>query len=237
MLLIGVVLAAVFLMAVFRWWSEGIYEASDALLLAVVFCGLIFGLFAARTVPQRLLAFIPLLTAAAYAIYSYRYGGMRAYLKKRCQEHIRAIQFDPRNLGAREYLARSLHDLGELDRAIDEMQVAVDMGAGTESQYMLSRWTRERHLRESANPVCKWCMTENQPGARRCAKCGAALPYQSPLGRWLTGGRTAGARCYLIVVFGIALVSVSLLLLPIRYAFIPLALCLMALGGWSLAKS
>ena len=237
MLLIGVVLAAVFLMAVFRWWSEGIYEASDALLLAVVFCGLIFGFFAARTLPQRLLAFIPLSTAAAYAIYSYRYGGMRSYLKTRCEEYIRAIQFDPRNLGAREYLANALHDLGDLDRAIDEMQVAVDIGAGMESQYMLSKWTKERYIRDSTNPVCKWCMTEGQPGERRCAKCGADLPYQSPLGRWLTGGRTASARYYLIVVFGLALVCVSVLLLPLKYAFIPLALCLMALGGWSLTKS
>jgi hypothetical protein len=236
MVLIGAILAALFLMAVLRWWSEGIYDASEALLLAVVFCGLIFGFFASHGW-QRLLAFVPLSAAAAYAIYSYRYGGIRTYLKSRCQDYIRAIQFDPRNLGAREYLARALYDLGDLDRAIDELQVAVDMGAGMESQYTLSKWTKERYVRDSTNPVCKWCFTEGQPGARKCERCGADLPYQSPLGRWLTGGRTAGARYYLIVVFGIALVCVCIVLLPLKYAFIPLALCLMALGGWSLAKS
>ena len=237
MLLVGVILAAVFLMAVIRWWSEGIYEASDALLLAVVFCGLIFGLFAASTVWQFLLAFVPLSAASAYAVYSYKTGGMRAYLKKRCADHIRAIQFDPRNVGAREYLAEALHDLGELDRAIDEMQVAVNMGAGVECHYTLAKWTKERHLRDSTNPVCRWCMTENAPESRTCSNCGAMLPYQSPLGRWLTGGRTAGARYFLIMVTGLALVCVSVLLLPLKFAFIPLAACLMALGGWSLLAS
>jgi len=237
MLLVGVVLAAIFLMAVFRWWSEGIYEASDALILAVVFCGLIFGLFAASSVWQFLLAFVPLSAAATYAIYSYRTGGMRAYLTKRCDDYIRAIQFDPRNLGAREYLAQSLYDLGQLDRAIDEMQVAVGMGAGMECQYALAKWTKERYLRDSPNPVCTWCQTENHSGSRKCSNCGAELPLQNPLGRWITGGRAAGARYYLILVSGLAMVCVSLLLLPIKFAFIPMALCLIALGGWSLLAS
>ncbi len=237
MLLVGVVLAAVFLMAVLRWWSEGVYETSDALLLAVVFCGLIFGLFAASNAWQFLLAFIPLSAAAGYTIYTYRTGGMRAYLRKRCDEYISAIQFDPRNLGARESLARALYDLGELDRAIDELEVAVGMGAGMESRYTLDRWIKERHLRASTNPVCTWWMTENHSGSRTCSNCGAELPLHNPLVRWITGGRAAGARYYLTLVTGLAMVCVSVLLLPIRFAFIPLAACLIALGGWSLLAS
>ncbi len=240
MVLVGVVLAAIFLMAVFRWWSEGIYEAPDALILAAVFSGLIFGLFAAGStgnIWQFLLAFVPLSAAAGYALYSYRAGGMRAYLRGRCDDYVRAIQFDPRNLGAREHLARALYELGDLDRAIDEMQVAVGMGAGVEAQYTLTKWNKERHLRDSTNPVCKWCQTESHSGARKCSNCGTELPLQSPLGKWITGGRTASARYYLILVTGLAMVCVSLLILPIKFAFVPLALCLIAIGGWSMVTS
>jgi len=234
MQLVGVLLAAAFLIAVLHWWSEGVFEASDALILAVVFCGLIFGLFAASSTWQFLIAFVPLSAAAGYAVYSYRACGIRSYLKKRCDEYIEAIQFDPRNVGARECLAKALYGLGELDRAIDEMQVAIAMGAGMESEYALKRWMKERRLRDSPELVCRWCLTENHSGARTCSNCGARLPLQSPLARWITGGRAAGTRYYLILVSGVAIVSVSLLLLPIKFAFIPLAACLVALAGWSL---
>ncbi|MGC8863784.1 MAG: hypothetical protein ACP5R5_13565, partial [Armatimonadota bacterium] len=228
MQLIGVVLAAAFLIAVLHWWSEGILETSDAFILAVVFCGLIFGLFAASNAWQFLIAFVPLSAAAAYVIYSYRAYGIRSYLKKRCDEYIRAIQFDPRNVGARECLARPLYDLGELDRAIDEMQVAVAMGAGIQSRYSLDRWIRERRLRDSPNAMCRWCMTENHSGSRTCSNCGAELPYESALARWIIGGRVAGTRFYLILLTGLAMVCVSVLVLPIKFAFIPLAACLVA---------
>jgi len=237
MVVIGVVLATLFLFAVMRWWSEGMFETSDAILLAVVFCGLIFGLFASREIWQFLIAFIPLAAAGGYAIHEYLGGSTRAYLKQQCQEYIRAIECDPRNLGARQYLAETLYNLGELDRAIDEMQVAVNMGAGIECQYNLGKWVKQQHLRDTDVPVCRWCMTENQRGARKCSRCGADLPYESPLSRWLAGGRTARARYYLILTAGTALVAISLALLPLKFAFIPLLLCLVALGGWSLISS
>ena len=237
MVLVGIILAAVFFMAVLRWWSEGIFEASDAFLLSVIFCGLIFGLFAARDLWERLLAFVPLAAVGGFLIYSYKTGGLRAYLKKQCDDYIRAIQFDPRNLGARQYLADALYSLGELDQAIDELQVAVNMGAPTESQYKLAKWTKERRLRDTTTPVCGWCETENAPGARVCSKCGSELPYDNELSRWLMGGRSGGTRRWLLAVIGIALVSVSVLVLPLRFAAVPVILFLVALLGWSLVGS
>jgi len=237
MLLIGLILAIVFLLAVMKWWSEGMFEASDAVLLVVVFGGLIFGLFAARHWWEFLIAFIPLVAAGSYAVYSFRSGSLRSYFRKRCSEYMRAIQFDPRNLGAREALADTLYNLGDLDRAIDEMQVAVDMGAGMECQYRLSKWSKERYARDSLNPVCKWCGTEGIQGARACVRCGSELPYENSLSRWLTGGKTSGSRYYLIVIFGVGLVGISLLLLPLRFAFIPVVLFTVALAGWGLLAS
>ncbi len=236
-MLIGIILASVWLFVVLYWWSEGIIEASEGLLLACVFCGLIFGLFAARTTLHFLLAFIPLAVSAAYAVYSYKIGGIRSFYRRRCREYMCAIQADPRNLGARQYLAETLYNLGELDQAISEMQAAVDMGAGIECQHRLSKWTKERYFRDTTNPVCRWCETENQPGARMCRRCGSDLPYENALSRWLMGGKTSTLRYYLILVGGIALVCISLLLLPLKYAFIPLGLCVFALAGWFLLSS
>jgi hypothetical protein len=237
MILVGFILAALFFMVVLKWWAEGLFETSDAFLLCVVFCGLIFGLFAARNVWQFILAFVPFVSAGAYLIYSYKTGGMRAYFRKQCEEYMRAIEFDPRNLGAREYLAETLYNHGELDRAIAELQVAVNMGASSEAQYKLSKWVKQQRLRDSDNPVCRWCETENQPGARKCSKCGSDLPYDNALSRWLMGGRCAAARCWLLVVTGIAVASVSVLLLPPKFAGAPILLFTVALLGWSMISS
>jgi len=172
MILVGVVLASLFILAVMRWWADGALEASDAILLTVVFGGLIFGLFASREFWQVVLAFVPLAAGAAYLIYNHTQIGTRSFLKRRCQEYMQVIQFDPRNLGSREYLAETLYNLGELDRAIDEMQVAVNMGAGLECRYRLDKWVKERRLRNTLSPVCKWCFTENTPRAKTCSRCG-----------------------------------------------------------------
>jgi len=237
MLILGAVLAVAFFFAILKWWSEGIFEASDAILLAVVFCGLIFGLFAAKKPWQFVLASVPLAIAAGYTIYQIKIGGVRHFLKRRCEEYMRAIEFDPRNLGAREYLADSLYNLGDLDRAVAEMQVAVDMGAGIECQYKVNKWSHQLHLRETLNPVCKWCQTEHSPGARKCSKCGSDLPYQNAFSRWLTGGGKGRARLWLIAIAGIALAAVSFVLLPVKFATIPIAFVVVVFSGWWLVGS
>lgn len=237
MLIIGVILACALLILVLHWWAEGVIEASDGLILVVLFGGLIIGLFSSRTYWEFLLAFIPLAVSGAYLAYTYRTSGLRAYLRKQCEEYMRAIEFNPKNVGARECLARALYELGELDRAIDEMQVAVAMGAGIEAQHSLDRWIKERHIRDFTKPICRWCMAENQPGERICSRCGAELPAQSRILRMLMGGRRVRLRYYLIVVSGIGILCISLILLPLRYALIPLGLFLIALIGWSLMAS
>lgn len=234
MVLIGVALAGAALFVALYWWSEGAVEASDAVLLAVVFSGLIFGLFAANHMWQRLLAFVPLSAALAYAVYDARAGSVRSFYRARCKDYVAAICSDPYNLAAREHLADALYQLGELDRAMDEIQVAADMGAGMECQYKLGKWSKERYFRDTPNPICRRCQTENEQGARACAKCGSDLPYHNALSRWLSGGRNSSARCYLILITGAAVSAVSFAVLPLRFAFIPIGLCLMALIGWLL---
>lgn len=237
LLIVGMIVASSGIFVAMYWWSEGVVDASEAFVLAAVFGGLIIGLSSAKTLPEFLLAFVPLAAAAAYGIYTWRVGSWRSYYKKRRGEFVAAIQRDPKNLAAREYLADVLYNLGDLDRAIGEIQAAVDLGAGTECEYRLGKWTKELHLRDTTNPVCRWCETENPQGARKCLRCGSDLPYDNAFARWLMGGRAAGARYYLLAVSGLAIVGVSLLLLPLKFAFIPILFCLITLGGWSLVSS
>lgn len=235
--LFGIVFATAYVFIVLYWWSEGAIEASEGILLATVFGGLVIGLFAARNLGQFLLAFVPLSAAGAYGLYTWKLGSWRTYYRKRCADYEAAIRSDPRNLAAREFLADALYGLGDLDRATDEMQAAVDLGAGMECQYKLGKWSKERYLRDTTNPVCRWCETENRTGDRKCMKCGADLPYDSAFTRWLMGGRSSSARYYLLAVSAAAVVCVSWLLLPAKFALVPFAFCVLALAGWSLVSS
>lgn len=237
MVVFGALLACAFIFVVMYWWSEGALEVSEAIILAFVFGSLVVGMFGARTFWQFVMAFVPFAAASGYAIYTYKCGSFQAYYKRRCAEYISAIQSDPRNLAAREYLADALYNLGQLDRAVDEIQAAVDLGAGIECQYKLGKWTKERHLRDTTNPVCRWCGTENQQRTRACSRCGADLPYDTAFTRWLLGGRSSGARYCLLAIAGLGVVVTSLFLLPIKLAFIPLGLYVLFLIGWSLIGS
>lgn len=234
---IGILLAAVGIFVALHWWAEGALDGSEAFLLATVFGGLVVGLFLARNLLQFLFAALPLLAAFGYAVYTWQYGSWRVYYKRRCADYEGIIRSDPRNLAAREFLADSLYALGDLDRAVDELQAAVDLGGDIQCQYKLGKWSKELHLRDTVNPVCRWCGTENNLNQRKCFKCGADLPYDNPLSRWLMGGRSERARYYLSIITAVALVVISWLLLGPKFAIIPLLFCVTGLIGWSLLKS
>lgn len=233
----GIILAAVGIFVALHWWSEGALDGSEAFLLATVFGGLVVGLFVAQNLTQLLFAVVPLVAAFGYAIYTWQFGSWRAFYKRRCAGYEEIIRSDPRNLAAREFLADSLYALGDIDRAVDELRAAVDLGGDTQCQYKLGKWSKELHLRDTVNPICRWCGTENNLNERKCFKCGADLPYDTPLSRWLMGGRSERARYYLLFIAAVALVVISWLLLGVRFAVIPLIFCAVALAGWSLLKS
>lgn len=237
MVIFGAVIAVASLFLVLNWWSEGMVEASDAIIIVCVLGGSAIGLFTSSTVPQRLFALLPMLGIIGYVAYSFKAGGNRNIYRKRCEEYVGAIHNDPRNYGARQMLAETLYKMGEIDRAIDEMQVAVDMGAGMECSYELAKWKKERTVRDTVNPYCKWCAIDYPKGTRVCSTCGSRLSYQSPFARWLAGGSYPGIRYYLILLLGVALLGVSMMLRPIHYALIPAALLLLAIIGWSFVTS
>ncbi|MHB9036032.1 MAG: tetratricopeptide repeat protein [Armatimonadota bacterium] len=212
-------------------------EASDAVILAAILCWASLGMARAHTFWQWVVVLMPLAGVGGYVSYSFRIGGLRSFYKRQCEEYVGAVHADPRNVAARQYLADTLYKLGELDRAIDEMQAVVDIGWAIECERKLAAWTRERYFRDTLNPYCRMCLVGYPHGSRICKKCGARLSYQGPFSRWLSGGRIPGIRYYMLVLFGVALIAVSVMLLPLKYALIPVGLLAAAAAGWVLLCS
>ncbi len=237
LLMIAIALSAACIFVVLHWWAEGVIDASEAVVTAFLFSMLVIGLVMARNLLELLMAALPLAVGLGYLLYSWKIGSWRAYYKRRCAEYEDLIRSDPKNLAARERLADAIYALGDLDRAIDEMQAAVDFGGDMECQYKLSKWSKERYLRDTTNPICRWCGEENQLNDRKCYKCGADLPYENAFTRWLIGGRSARARYYLLAITAVAIVIVSWLILGLLLALIPLIFCIVVIAGWSLISS
>jgi hypothetical protein len=232
----GIIFSAAFWMLALKWWADGIYNGTDAIVIAVVVSSLVVGLTGAHTLWQFLLAGIPLALAVAYIIYTYHLGSLKTIRNTHRDALVQAIENDPRNTAARERLAEILHDAGDLDMAVEEMRVVVSMSSEIQPRSTLAKWEKELYLRDTPNPVCRWCDSENQPGARSCARCGAELPLDSRTGRWLVGGKTAKSRYLLLIVAVVGLAGLSLMISPSK-VLIPIGLGIIAIIGWSLLRS
>ena len=105
----------------------------------------------------------------------------------------RRIAEDPRNIGAHEALAESLHRAGRLDEARDTYMAALD----AYGEELLTDRTRGRlrqvdaEIRDRAQArgrraprqreleFCSHCGAPNPPQRRHCELCGALLPFDS----------------------------------------------------------
>jgi ribosomal protein L40E len=120
--------------------------------------------------------------------------------------------------------------------AVEELRVVVGMSADIQPRSTLAKWEKELHLRDTSNPVCRWCDAENQPATKFCTRCGAELPLNTPISRWLVGGRTAKTRYLLLVVSIVTVATLSLMISPAN-VLIPIGLGIVAIIGWSLLRS
>ncbi len=233
---VGVVLAAAFWMLALKWWADGIYSGTDAIIVAVIVSSLIIGLATAHTLWQVILTGLPLVLALAYTLYAYHLGSLKTIRNSRRDALLRTVEDDPRNTGAREQYAQILHDSGELEMAVEEMRVVAGMSSAMEPRSTLAKWEKELYLRDTQNPVCRWCDTENQPGARFCVRCDAELPLESRVARWIIGGKAAKLRYFLLLAALVGAAGLSVLVNP-DTILIPIGLGILALVGWSLLRS
>ncbi len=233
----GLVLAAGFFFLVLKWWTEGALETVDAFTVAVVYCTLIFVVFAAEIMWHRLLAISIIVASAAYVINYNRSGFKKSFYSARVADCTETLARDPSNMAAREYLIDSLIELGRKEEALVELRTAVELGAPYSIKHKLERIEKDMRLEKTSNPVCLQCY-EEFPGAEgSCPRCGRPLVRQHSLAKWLSGGRTPTARFYLLGIIGAMLLVISLVFMPPSLMLAPIVLFAIFLLGWYLIGS
>jgi len=235
MILLGIFLAAVVLVVISSWWSEGYIGGMEAVVLFAVYGGLIFGLFVCQTTAGRAAMLIPLVGSAAWGAYLLKAGSIRSYYKEKVRQYEAAIDEDPRNFAARARLAETLYELGEIERAMAEMQMAIDLSPhpAVAERFTLKRWQDEERLKESRNVLCYRCGHENESGLKVCANCQAELRYPIDAAEALN----RNMRQFVAVSAGVALSFVSFVLLPWKYALIPAGCSVLVAVGQTLLGS
>lgn len=234
MVIAGVILAVVVLAVVVSWWSEGYIGATEGIVLFAVYGGLLVGLFAAESMTSRMFALIPLVASAVWGGYLAKSWSMRSYLKEKVAQYVSAVDMDPDNFAARAKLAETLYELGERERAIAEMQIAVGQSPrlATPDHHTLRQWMRDEQLRNSGNLLCYRCGLQNERGSKVCGKCGSPLRYPFEPGQILK----KNTHQFVVISVGLALAGASLALLPLKYALLPICFALLAAGGWGLLR-
>jgi tetratricopeptide (TPR) repeat protein len=234
MVIAGIILAAAVFFVVISWWSEGYIGATEGVVLFVVYGGLLVGLFSAQSLAARTLALLPLLASTIWGGYLVKTWSLRSYHKEKAKQYEAAIDNDPGNFAARAKLAETLYELGETERAIAEMQIAVDMSprAATPERHTLRRWQQDERLRVTRNIICFRCRHENERGLKACVKCGTELHYTFDA----TDTLKRNMHQFVAISVGLALAGMSLALLPFKYALLPVACAVLVAVGWSMLR-
>jgi predicted nucleic acid-binding Zn ribbon protein len=127
----------------------------------------------------------------------------------------RALDIDPKNVGAHSLLGDVYRRTGELEQAIEHYQGAVNLDPSLkEERYWIERLEAELERRERKDLSCAVCGVARPPGAVRCPQCGRwytvmermshALRVMDPARRagWLGVG--AGAAAAVVAITALA---------------------------------
>ena len=134
----------------------------------------------------------------------------RRFNDSRIEEYRNAIISDPRNMAARSRLAKSLHQKGRLDEAIQELSEYVRLAPQDQAEvYQLKQLMSEREERKSPPITCPSCGHKNPPDRTHCESCEGHLSLTSELKKWLAKG---GLR-QIAISFAISMAVITVVLL------------------------
>jgi len=94
------------------------------------------------------------------------------------QKYRRAIEQDPTNAAAHEYLADALMEIRRYDEAIAEYEIMLSL---TPRPTVQEKWklrqalSRKERRRPRADVICRQCDAANAPANAECLNCGAPL--------------------------------------------------------------
>ena len=237
MLILMVVIAiGIVFFYVLNEWAEGAYGGIDAAMMALFLSAFVFLSYFLVEKYNTIIGSLPIAAVAGYILYRRKFTNGRSILLQNADRYRRLVVGEPKNLAAREMLATALYDLGELDQALYEMRSAVSMGAGTNCQYKLNKWTLERKVLVDGIPVCRWCDTENKVGEKYCIKCGFELPYDSHITRRLFAGKKTSKLLGVIITITVIVVVFAVMIGISSTAYVPIFFGLVSYWGWQMVK-
>ncbi|MBW3623198.1 MAG: hypothetical protein KY468_07280 [Armatimonadetes bacterium] len=174
--MIAGLLGSIPILLLFRWWSEGYLAATEFFGIAALFV-VMFALLIAPTPPVGKLIVFLLLAGCSiglpFIVQTLAKRDSRSLEQEREAEFRAAIETQPRNIAAREELARNLYKQGRRSEAIEEMERAVQLSPRTtqEEQRLLKRWLQEREAEPNPIYICRWCREETPKDRPTCIHC------------------------------------------------------------------
>lgn len=240
MVVIGILAAALVVVVVSRWWVDGLVSGTELIVLSAIYGGLVFGLFAANGEPVATAVTLALLLASAgYAIYQAKKEGIRQYYKEKLEAYERTIQADPRNTAARVSLAETYYLMGDIDRAVAAMELAVlHSTTSVKEHHRLRQWQEEQQLRNSKTIACPNCHGKSLWGVQQCRICQAPLVYTSRAPLFAGGNaKPVPIRYYCAGIGWLIMTIVSFAALSRAQAGMIVVCITLATVGWLLLAS
>lgn len=237
-LILGIVGAAVVVAVMLRWWTDGIINGGELFVLSTIYGGLVFGLFMSTASTAAMVTILALLLGSVgWILYRNQKEGLRQYYKEKIKSYELAIRADPTNSAARSAMAEAYYSLGDLDKAIDAMELAGQSGRfSIKENHRLKDWNEQRQLRDSKTIVCRNCHGKNIWGAAQCRICDQPLCYTVPWHESLLESES-GRRILCVAVVWMIVLVCSLAFLPRLQGAIVSVCFAMAALGWLMLSS
>lgn len=103
-------------------------------------------------------------------------ANVRFFYDERIRLFQASIMLDPKNLGARTYLAETYYKIGRLEDAVGEMADILEIAPGdTAAKHKLKMWLYEYRREHPDSAYCSYCGYLNEYTAFRCYKCNRLL--------------------------------------------------------------
>jgi tetratricopeptide (TPR) repeat protein len=216
------------------WWGNGCLKTVEAYVIAGFDMLLLAVLVTDPSLLIKLTATLLIFAPYIYIHVIFNPGSLKKYYEEEAAKMRHAVDLDPKNWGNREFLAQALYKSGDLDGAIAEQRLAVEMNPNADKEkYILKEWEAEKQEKDTGFTVCPHCGTSNPKSRNWCKGCEARIiRYQEK--PWLSELGYTG----FIVAFGaVTLTIVSFAVLPGGYGLIPTVCLLIAAAGWKLMSS
>jgi ribosomal protein L40E len=229
--LIGMVAGLVQFCYILAWWGNGQLKSGEAAVL--FFMDVLLLAVLVKDPSYGVKAVVALLLFAPYfgVFFMYKTSGLKDLYLEEIEKYKQTIDHDPRNLAARELLAKTLYKMGDTQTAMDELRILIGMNPEDENmKYLLRQWETEKQEIQTGIVVCPHCGAENDSRRTWCKKCEKPIFAYKPA----SAAGKLGVRGFLAVFGSIATIIMAFRFLPTEWALTTVLCAFLALVGWAM---